>query len=99
MHLLDNKPFEDLVTTLWNGWNNHNNAILQGKEEEAQIVWDMAKTLSDDFHIHNMVNKSFLPLVSRVQKWEKMPNGYVKINMDAVSRTIKLDLGWITSLI
>ncbi|MBA0553863.1 hypothetical protein Golob_013006, partial [Gossypium lobatum] len=34
MRLLDNKPFEDLVTTLWNGWNNRNNAIFQRKKED-----------------------------------------------------------------
>ncbi|MBA0679807.1 hypothetical protein Goari_011554 [Gossypium aridum] len=76
-----------------NGWNNCNNAIFQRKEEEAQIVWDMAKKLSDDFHIHNMVNKLFLPLVPRVQKWEKMPNRYVKINVDAAVTNNKTGFG------
>ncbi|MBA0786095.1 hypothetical protein Gotri_000163 [Gossypium trilobum] len=41
---------------LWNSWNNRNNFIFQGKEDEAQVVWDRARTLSQDFRICNLLN-------------------------------------------
>ncbi|MBA0579417.1 hypothetical protein Gorai_021675, partial [Gossypium raimondii] len=73
--------------------NNRNNSIFRGKEEEAWIVWDRAKILSDDFRIHNTVNKPLLPLDPRVQKWEKPPIGYVKINVDVVETDNKIGFG------
>ncbi|MBA0791243.1 hypothetical protein Gohar_015835 [Gossypium harknessii] len=73
--------------------NNRNNSIFRGKEEEAWIVWDRAKILSDDFRIHNTVNKPILPLDPRAQKWEKPPIGYVKINVDVVETDNKIGFG------
>ncbi|MBA0638647.1 hypothetical protein Godav_029302 [Gossypium davidsonii] len=31
-------------------------------EDEARVVWDRAKTLCQDFRIHNLVNKLVLPI-------------------------------------
>ncbi|MBA0845115.1 hypothetical protein Goarm_022215 [Gossypium armourianum] len=49
MRLLDKKAMEDLITILWNSWNNRNNFIFRGKEEEARVVWERALTLSNNF--------------------------------------------------
>ncbi|MBA0781904.1 hypothetical protein Gotri_002785 [Gossypium trilobum] len=49
MRLLDKKAMEDLITILWNSWNNRNNVIFRGKEEETRVVWERALTLSNDF--------------------------------------------------
>ncbi|MBA0816139.1 hypothetical protein Gohar_000832 [Gossypium harknessii] len=35
MRLLDKKAIVDFITTLWNSWNNQNNYVFRGKEEEA----------------------------------------------------------------
>ncbi|KAH1063883.1 hypothetical protein J1N35_028870 [Gossypium stocksii] len=46
MRVLDKKATADFVTTLWNSWNNRNNFIFRGKEDDAHVVWERAKTLS-----------------------------------------------------
>ncbi|KAH1113923.1 hypothetical protein J1N35_007301 [Gossypium stocksii] len=38
MRVLDKRAMADLMTTLWNSWNNKNNFIFRGKEDEAQLV-------------------------------------------------------------
>ncbi|MBA0734368.1 hypothetical protein Gogos_018285, partial [Gossypium gossypioides] len=35
MRILDRKAVEDFITTLWNSWNNRNNFVFRGKEDEA----------------------------------------------------------------
>ncbi|MBA0741986.1 hypothetical protein Gogos_015102, partial [Gossypium gossypioides] len=75
MRLLDKKAMADFITTLWNSWNNRNNYIFRGKKEAAWIMWERAKTLSQDFRIHNMVNKPMLPLTIVLKKWEKPLSG------------------------
>ncbi|MBA0563904.1 hypothetical protein Golob_008865 [Gossypium lobatum] len=54
--VLDKKVAADFFTILWNNWNNHNNCIFRGKEDEARVVWERAKTLSNEFCIHNLLN-------------------------------------------
>ncbi|KAH1120408.1 hypothetical protein J1N35_003568 [Gossypium stocksii] len=54
MILLDKKAMEDFITFLWNSWNNMNNFIFRGKEEEARVIWERALTLSNDFGLHNI---------------------------------------------
>ncbi|MBA0673291.1 hypothetical protein Goklo_029000 [Gossypium klotzschianum] len=38
MRVLDKRAMADLLTTLWNCWNNRNNFIFRGKEEEAKQI-------------------------------------------------------------
>ncbi|MBA0670440.1 hypothetical protein Goklo_029296 [Gossypium klotzschianum] len=38
MRVLDKRAMADLMTTLWNCWNNRNNFIFRGKEEEAKQI-------------------------------------------------------------
>ncbi|MBA0560818.1 hypothetical protein Golob_017695, partial [Gossypium lobatum] len=64
IRLLDKKAMANFITTLRNSWNNRNNYIFRGKKEAAWIMWERAKTLSQDFRIHNMVNKPMLPLTT-----------------------------------
>ncbi|MFQ6636803.1 hypothetical protein Gotur_013240 [Gossypium turneri] len=44
LRVLDKKVAADVFTTLWNNWNNHNNYIFRGKEDEARVVWERVKT-------------------------------------------------------
>ncbi|KAH1114203.1 hypothetical protein J1N35_007581 [Gossypium stocksii] len=93
MRLLDKKVVVDFITTLWNSWNNRNNYVFRGKEEEARVIWDRAITLCKDFWIHNMVNKPVLPLAPSLYKWEKPLSGTVKINFDAIVSNNKTRFG------
>ncbi|KAH1063893.1 hypothetical protein J1N35_028880 [Gossypium stocksii] len=49
MLVLDKKAIADFITMLSNSWNNRNNYVFWGEEEEARVVWDRAKTLYQDF--------------------------------------------------
>ncbi|KAL1066500.1 hypothetical protein V6Z11_D12G066400 [Gossypium hirsutum] len=49
MRILDKRVMVDLMTTLWNCWNNRNNYIFRGKEEEAQQIWERASKLNKEF--------------------------------------------------
>lgn len=69
MRLQDKKAFEDLITLLWNIWNNQNNYIFWGKDDEALVVWDHAKALSDDIRIHNLSNGPMIPKTLKLQRW------------------------------
>ncbi|MBA0738453.1 hypothetical protein Gogos_011802 [Gossypium gossypioides] len=93
MRILDRKVVEDFITMLWNSWNNHNNFVYYGKEDEARVVWNRARTFCHDFWIHNLVNKPVLPLTPIVKKWEKPPCGSVKINVDATVLNNKIGFG------
>ncbi|MBA0863585.1 hypothetical protein Goshw_023296 [Gossypium schwendimanii] len=46
--VLDKKVAADFFTILWNNWNNHNNCIFRGKEDEARVVWERAETLNNE---------------------------------------------------
>ncbi|MBA0636111.1 hypothetical protein Godav_025449 [Gossypium davidsonii] len=52
---LDMKAVVDFFTILWNSWNNMNNFIFRGQDEDAKTVWERAKTLFHDFRIHNLM--------------------------------------------
>ncbi|MBA0585914.1 hypothetical protein Gorai_016675, partial [Gossypium raimondii] len=49
MRVLDKRAMANLMTTMWNCWNNRNSFIFRGKEKEVQVIWDRASTLSQDF--------------------------------------------------
>ncbi|MBA0842530.1 hypothetical protein Gotur_020766 [Gossypium turneri] len=66
------------MTTLWNSWNNRNNFIFCGKKEEMHVVWERARTLSQDFHIFNLINDPLLPANPAVKRWEKPPRVTLK---------------------
>ncbi|MFQ6666985.1 hypothetical protein Gotur_033159, partial [Gossypium turneri] len=42
MRVFDKRAMADLMTILWNCWNNRNNYIFRGKEEEAKQIWERA---------------------------------------------------------
>ncbi|KAG8501147.1 hypothetical protein CXB51_003240 [Gossypium anomalum] len=82
MRVLDKKAMANLMTTLWNSWNNRNNFIFRGKEEEAMVIWERASTLKKDFRICSLLKEPLLSPNIAVKKWEKPPKGFVKINFD-----------------
>ncbi|MBA0771472.1 hypothetical protein Gotri_006982 [Gossypium trilobum] len=84
MRVLDKKVIADLMTTLWNSWNNRNNFIFRGNEDEARIVWERTCTLSQNFCICNLLNEPLLSLNQVAKKWQKPPKGFIKINFDAL---------------
>ncbi|MBA0626980.1 hypothetical protein Godav_004543 [Gossypium davidsonii] len=77
------KAFEDFISTLWNIWNNRNNVIFRGNDEDAGLIWDRACKLNDDFRSHNFSFQPILPQVPRSCKWEKPSEGVTKVNVDA----------------
>ncbi|MBA0735502.1 hypothetical protein Gogos_019346, partial [Gossypium gossypioides] len=38
MRVLDMKVVTDFITTLWNSWNNRNNFVFRGKEDDARSL-------------------------------------------------------------
>ncbi|MBA0636146.1 hypothetical protein Godav_029748 [Gossypium davidsonii] len=63
------------------------------KEEDAQVVWDRARTFSQDYCIFNLMNAPLLPANPAVKKWEKPPRGHVKINFDASISNNRINFG------
>ncbi|MBA0799836.1 hypothetical protein Gohar_010325, partial [Gossypium harknessii] len=57
--------------------------VFRGKEDAALVVWQRAKTLSNDFRIFNLVDPHAIPPIPVSKSWMKHPKGYVKINFDA----------------
>ncbi|MBA0772228.1 hypothetical protein Gotri_007642, partial [Gossypium trilobum] len=78
LRVFDKKVAADVFTTLWNNWNNHNNYIFRGKEDEARVVWERVKTLNNEFRIHNLVNNPLIPIAPACHKWKKPPCGFIK---------------------
>ncbi|MBA0715854.1 hypothetical protein Golax_014734 [Gossypium laxum] len=83
MWVLNKRAMGDLMTTLWNCWNNKNGYIFRGKEEEAQQIWERASNLNKEFRISNMLNEPLLSHNIVEKKWKKPPKGFIKINFDA----------------
>lgn len=83
MRMLDRKAFECLVVLLWNIWNNKNNLILQGKNEDPRTVWEKARAFCSDYRIHNFFGTVMLPKPARQDKWSRPSPGVMKINTDA----------------
>lgn len=95
MRILDKRAMADLITILWNCWNNRNNHIFRGKEEEAQQIWERASNLNKEFQIFNMVNKSLLSNNIGEKKWKRPPKGFIKINFDATVGKNRIGYGTI----
>ncbi|MFQ6634958.1 hypothetical protein Gotur_012113, partial [Gossypium turneri] len=95
MRVLDLKTVSDFITTLWNSWNNRNNFIFRGKEDEARVVWERAVTLCHDFRIHNLVNKPLLPVSLIEKSLMEHPHDTMKINFDAAVSSKKMGYGMI----
>lgn len=94
IRLLDKKAFEDFISTLQNIWNNINNAILGGKEEDARVIQERARKLNDDFQIHNFSLRLILPRVPKDCKCEKKPwRGVAEVNVDASVKENRMGLG------
>ncbi|XP_017621177.1 uncharacterized protein LOC108465357 [Gossypium arboreum] len=83
LEVLDRRAMADLLTALWNCWNNRNNFFFRAKEEEAQVVRGKDSMISKDFRICNLLNESLLSSQLVAKKREKPPKGHVKINFDA----------------
>ncbi|MBA0701683.1 hypothetical protein Goari_020337, partial [Gossypium aridum] len=73
----------DLMTILWNCWNNRNNYIFRGKEEEAKQIWERASNLQREFRICNMLKEPLLSQNKVEKKWKKPPKNFFKVNFDA----------------
>ncbi|MBA0568746.1 hypothetical protein Golob_006216, partial [Gossypium lobatum] len=64
-------------------------------EDEARVVWERAKTLSNEFRIHNLVNDPLIPVIPVCRKWEKPPCGFVKVNFNATVTPNRFGYGMI----
>ncbi|MBA0750715.1 hypothetical protein Gogos_002106 [Gossypium gossypioides] len=82
MRMLDRKAATDFFTTVWNSWNNRNNHIFRDKEDEARAIWERAKTFSNEFRIHKLVNDPLVLATLIYRKWEKPPYRFVKVNFN-----------------
>ncbi|KAA3453909.1 reverse transcriptase [Gossypium australe] len=93
MWALDKKAMADLMVLLWNCWNNRNNLIFRGKEDTAAVIWERARTLSDDFRICNLLKEPLISSNVEEKKWKKPPKGFVKVNFDATVRINSMGYG------
>ncbi|MBA0614521.1 hypothetical protein Godav_014812 [Gossypium davidsonii] len=66
----------------YNVWNGRNSTLFQGKEDDAQLVWEQARTLGDDFKIFNLLHALMNLRLLRSHRWIKPPNDAIKINVD-----------------
>ncbi|KAG8497277.1 hypothetical protein CXB51_008562 [Gossypium anomalum] len=67
-----------------NYWNDRNKMVFHGKADATMVVWEIAQTFSNEFKIFNLANPPVLPQNPVRKGWTKPPNGFVKINVDAV---------------
>ncbi|KAH1082270.1 hypothetical protein J1N35_022031 [Gossypium stocksii] len=82
------------VIDLKNSWNNRNNFVFKGREDDAHVVWERAKSFSQDFRIHNLVELSAIPATTICKTWTKPLNDYVKINFDGSVSNGKVGFGY-----
>ncbi|KAK5794946.1 hypothetical protein PVK06_036200 [Gossypium arboreum] len=47
------------------------------------MIWERARTLSKDFRIFNFTEPPVFSPIQTNECWEKPPNGYIKVNVDA----------------
>ncbi|KAG8485872.1 hypothetical protein CXB51_019202 [Gossypium anomalum] len=80
---LDKKAAADLLTLLWNSWNDRNNMVFKGKMDEAVTIWERVQTLSRDFWIFNLTEPAIIPPSPINMSWQTPPVGYIKVNVDA----------------
>lgn len=92
MSFLDKEAFEDFLVVLWNIWNARINSIFRGTNDEARVVWDRAKTLESEFHIHNFTRNPLRLRVNSIQPWCKPSRAALKINVDAATRDNKVGI-------
>ncbi|KAK5819937.1 hypothetical protein PVK06_024972 [Gossypium arboreum] len=92
-HLLDLKAFENFITVLWNIRNSHNNALFQGKEEDAQLIWEWARTLGDYFQIFNSSHVAMNPRPPRSHRLVKPLIDVIQINVDATIHDTTVGIG------
>ncbi|MFQ6663641.1 hypothetical protein Gotur_031084 [Gossypium turneri] len=83
MRVLDKRAMADLMTILWNCWNNRNNFIFRGKEEEAKQIWERASNLHREFRICNLLKEPLLSQNIVEKKWKRPPKNFLKVNFDA----------------
>ncbi|MBA0568355.1 hypothetical protein Golob_005854 [Gossypium lobatum] len=60
------------------------NWLEDGKEDDTRVVLERAKTFSNEFRIHNLVNNLLISSAPACQKWKKPPRGFVKVNFNVV---------------
>ncbi|MBA0596193.1 hypothetical protein Gorai_013024 [Gossypium raimondii] len=58
---LNTKAAVDFFTLLWNCWNDRNKMVFQGKDDTTLAVWERRQTLSKDFRIFNLANRTVIP--------------------------------------
>ncbi|MBA0702072.1 hypothetical protein Goari_005660 [Gossypium aridum] len=57
--------------------------MFQEVEEDANVIWDRATSLSRDFCIFNLMEKYMIPKPVVEKGWKKPDPGVIKINYDA----------------
>ncbi|MBA0696189.1 hypothetical protein Goari_002765 [Gossypium aridum] len=57
--------------------------MFWGKEDDTRVVWEQARTLGDDFRIHNLSHSPMNPRPLKSHRWTKPLNAAIKINVDA----------------
>lgn len=95
MRLLDDKAFDCLIMVLWNAWNSRNNLLFRGVLENPKLAWDRTLEFGRDFRIFNMNNAMMLPKEACSRSWLKLPDGFIKINVDDAWLDGKTGLGYV----
>ncbi|MBA0761157.1 hypothetical protein Gotri_023840 [Gossypium trilobum] len=63
------------------------------KEEDVYRIWEHARKLNTDFRIHNLSSQPVLLQVPRCCRWEKLPIGIIKVNVDVTVNSYGTSLG------
>ncbi|MBA0708875.1 hypothetical protein Golax_023958, partial [Gossypium laxum] len=61
--------------------------------EDANVILEHAHKLNNDLWIHNFSSQPISPWVPRCCKWERPPEGVIKLNADAAVNSYGMSLG------
>lgn len=85
-----------MIFILWNVWNSRNNLISRGLSEAPKLVWERAMDFGRDFQIFNLNNIAMLSRETRPERWLKLPEVTLKVNVYAALIDRKAGLGFVT---
>lgn len=88
-----------LCMMLWGLWNVHNNEVIKGYLTPPHIAFSFARSLHEEFLLHNFLHRPILPRQPREEQWCTPSIGTIKVTMDALRiRTRRQGVGRVLPL-